>query len=124
MIAVQPPDDRHADIAARPTALPAVGLGFHGAARIDSRIGTLYSRLSLSFEHEFQANGHRVVSGLSGAGRYGFYGDRSEVDVMAADAAFALRMSDAVFGLLEYGTEFERGAAAEHQITVRLRFAF
>lgn len=124
VIAFRHSDDPYAEIMAAPTAPSMAGLGFRGAARVDSRIGTFYSRLSLTFEHEFQANGHRVVTGLSGAGRYGFYADRSEVDVVAADAALALRMSEAVFGYLEYESEVEPGASAKHQVTIRLRFAF
>ncbi len=124
MIAFGPPNDGYAELTTASGPSTAAELGFRGAARVDSRIGTLYSRLSVSFQHEFQANDHLVVTGLSGAGRYGFYGDRSDVDVVAADAALALRMSEAVFGYLEYGTEVEAGATTEHQVTLRLRFAF
>ena len=99
-------------------------LGFRGSARVDSRIGTIYSRLSLSFEHEFRANDHQVITGLSGAGPNGFYGDRSEIDVLAADAAFAMRMSETVFGYLEYGSAFEPGGPVDHQVILRLRFDF
>lgn len=102
----------------------AVGLGFRGAARVDSRIGPIYSRLSLSFEHEFRAHDHQVITGLSGSGPYGFYRDRSEVDVLAAQAVFARRMSDTVFGFLGFGTEVEPGGSTDHQVTVRLRFDF
>lgn len=102
----------------------AVGLGFRGAARVDSRIGTIYSRLSLSFEHEYRANDHQVITGLSGSGPYGFYGDRSEVDVVAAEAVFARRMSNAVYGFLDFGTEVQPGGSTDHQVTVRLRFDF
>lgn len=106
-----------------PDALTA-SLGFQGAAKVDSRVGTIYSRLRLSFEHEFRANRHRVVTGPSAARRTGFYGDRSEVDVMTADALFAMRMSEWAFGLVEYGAEMEPGGAADHQVTLRLRFKF
>ncbi len=99
-------------------------LGFRGAARVDSRVGTIYSRLSLSFEHEFRANPHRVVTGPSAARRTGFYGDRSEVDVMTADALFAMRMSEWAFGFVEYGAEMVPGGAADHQVTLRVRFNF
>lgn len=103
---------------------PVAQLGFRGAARIDSRVGAIFSRLSLSFEHEFRANDHRVVSGYPAARRTGFYGDRAEVDVMTADAVFAMPLSKASFGLLEYGAEMEPGGSADHQVTLRLRFAF
>ncbi len=46
-------------------------LGFRGAAKLDSRIGAVYSRLSLSFQQEFEANGEGVISGLSGGARTG-----------------------------------------------------
>ena len=112
-----------------PGAGPAPGsltasLGFRGAAKVDSRVGTIYSRLSVSFEHEFRANPHRVVTGSYAARRTGFYGDRSEVDVMTADALFAMRMSESVFGYVEYGAEMEPGGAADHQVVLRLRFDF
>ena len=99
-------------------------LGFRGAAKVDSRVGTIYSRLTLSFEHEFHANPHRIVTGPSAARRTGFYGDRSEVDVMTADAVFAMRMSQWAFGFVEYGAEVEPGGAADHQVILRLRFDF
>lgn len=109
---------------ARGPELPEARLGFRGSAKIDSRIGALFSRLSLSFKHEFRANDHRVVSGYPAARRTGFYGDRAEVDVMTADAVFAMPLSKATFGILEYGAEMEPGDNADHQVTLRLRFAF
>ena len=99
-------------------------LGFRGSATVDSRVGAIYSRLSLSFEHEFRANQHSVVSGASAARRTGYYGDRYEVDVMTADAMFAMRVSQSVLGFVEYGAEMDPGGAADHQVTFRLRFAF
>ena len=99
-------------------------LGFQGAAKVDSRVGTIYSRLSLSFEHEFRANPHRVITGSPAARRTGFYGDRSEVDVMTADAVFAMQMSEWTFGYVEYGTEMEPGGGADHQVALRFRFTF
>lgn len=114
---------RPADVSGSQEAL-AARLGFRGAAKVDSRVGAIYSRLSLSFVHEFRANQHRVVSGVSAARRSGFYGDRSEVDVMTADAVFAMRLSQSVSGFVEYGAEMEPGGAADHQVGFRLRFAF
>ena len=102
----------------------AARLGFRGAAKVDSRVGAIYSRLSLSFKHEFRANDHQVVSGYPGARRTGFYGDRAEVDVMTADAMFAMPLSAATYGFLEYGAEMEPGNSADHQVTLRLRFDF
>ncbi len=99
-------------------------LGFRGATTIDSRVGAIYSRLSLSFEHEFRANDPHVVSGWSGRRRTGFYGDRSEVDMMTADAVFAMRMSRSSFSFLEYRAEMVPGGSPDHQVTLRLRFDF
>ena len=121
-----PPSDASATerLFGRGQGHPEMHLGFSGAARIDSRVGAIFSRLSLSFKHEFRANDHRVVSGYPAARRTGFYGDRAEVDVMTADAVFALPLSAATFGFLEYGAEMEPGDSADHQVTLRLRFDF
>lgn len=108
----------------RPVDTVTARLGFHGAAKVDSRVGAIYSRLSLSFEHEYRANQHQVITGPSAARRTGFYGDRSEVDMMTADAVFAMRMSGSTFGYVEYGAEMEPGGAADHQVILRFRFDF
>lgn len=99
-------------------------LGFRGAAKVDSRIGPIFSRLSLTFEHEFRANDHLVVTGLSGGGENGYYADDSEVDVMKLDAAFAMQMSNAVTGYVDYGAEMDLGSSTEHEVALRLKFAF
>lgn len=99
-------------------------VGFRGAAKVDSRVGAIYSRLSLSFEHELRADDPNVLSGYLGARRTGFYGDRATVDVMTADAVFAMPLSAATFGFLQYGAEVEPGGSTDHQVTLRLRFDF
>ena len=100
--------------------VPVAVLGFRGLAKVDSRLGVLYSRLSLSFEHSIADRGRR----LAGGGPTGYYADRSALDVMTLDAAFALRMSDTMVGLLDYGAEMEFGSVAEHRAVVTLRVAF
>lgn len=100
------------------------GLGFRGAAKVDSRLGAIYSRLSLSFQHEFQSVTGDRISGLPGASKNGYYADQSDVDLMMLDADFALRMSPAVTGFVAYDAEIDPGSAAEHQVVLRLKFAF
>lgn len=99
-------------------------LGFRGAAKVDSRLGPIFSRLSLTFEHEFRANDHLVVTGLSGGGENGYYADSTKVDVMKLDAAFAMQMSEAVTGYFDYGAEMDMGTGTEHEVALRLKFAF
>lgn len=110
--------------AGRPETTLVGSLGFSGAAKLDSRIGAVYSRLSLSFQQEFEANGESVISGLSGGARNGYYADRSEVDLMTLDADFALRMSSTVIGFVAYDADIDPGSAAEHQIMLRLKLEF
>ena len=110
--------------AGRPEATLVGSLGFRGAAKLDSRIGAVYSRLSLSFQQEFETNGEGVISGLSGGARNGYYADRSEVDLMTLDADFALRMSSKVIGFVAYDADIDPGSAAEHQVMLRLKVEF
>jgi len=104
---------------------PLVGsLGVRGAAKVDSRLGPIFSRLSLTFEHEFRANDHLVVTGLAGGGKNGYYEVGSEVDVMKLDAAFAMHMSQAVTGYLDYGGQTDLDAGTDHEVALRLKFSF
>lgn len=99
-------------------------LGFRGAATVDSRFGAIYSRLSLSFDHALPTNDRRILTGLSGRGRNGYYASRSQIDVMMLDAAFALKFAPAVTGFADYAAEMDLGSGAEHQIALRLKFEF
>lgn len=99
-------------------------LGFRSLAKVDSRLGAIYSRLSLSFEHALEVNDHLVVAGLSGGASNGYYAEFTQVDVMALDAQFAMKMSDSVTGLFAYGAKTDLGSGAEHQILLRIKFGF
>lgn len=99
-------------------------LGVRGAAKVDSRFGAIYSRLSLSFEHVFRTSAHQTVSGLSGGGRNGYYANRSEIDVMTLDAVFAVQLAKDVTAFMDYGAEVDPGSGIEHQALVRIKFGF
>lgn len=99
-------------------------LGVRGAAKVHSRFGAIYSRLSLSFEHVFRTSAYQTVTGLSGGGRNGYYANRSEIDVMTLDAAFAMQLAKDVTGFVDYGAEIDPGSGIEHQAMLRLKFGF
>lgn len=99
-------------------------LGFRSAAKVDSRFGAIYSRLSLSFERTFRTDRHQASIGYSGDRRLSGYAHRSEIDIMKLDADFAMQMSHAVTGFVDYGAEMDLGSGAEHQIVLRLKFDF
>ncbi len=117
------PRDEMFDIGRHGDALTA-SLGFRGAAKVESRFGAIYSRLSLSFADAVRASDPLVISGLSGGGRNGYYANLSRVDVMALDARFALQMSDGVTGYATYGAEMDLGSSAQHEVALRLKFRF
>lgn len=103
---------------------PVGSLGVRGAAKVDSRFGAIYSRLSLSFEHVFRSSTHQTVSGLSGGGRNGYYANRSEIDVMTLDAAFAIQLAKDVTAFVDYGAEVDPSSGIEHQALMRIKFGF
>lgn len=99
-------------------------LGFRSAAKVDSRFGAIYSRFGLSFERTLRPDGFEASIGNSRNRRPSVYAHRSEIDIMKLDADFAMQISQAVTGFVDYDAEMDLGSGAQHQIVLRLKFEF
>ena len=99
-------------------------LGVRARARIDSRLGAVYSRFGLSFEHAIHGRDGLAVAGPSGGGASSGRPDRSRLNVIRLDSIFGVWMSDSVAGFMHYRAVTDDGTAPDHRVQLRLRFDF
>ncbi|NNG05972.1 MAG: autotransporter domain-containing protein [Inquilinus sp.] len=100
------------------------GLGVRGVAAVDSPLGRITSRLSLSIEREFRADDATIAASLPGNAQSRLIADGSDVEAIRLDGALDVRFTEALSGGIDYAGRIGSESDTDYEVLARFTVSF